>query len=44
LSGQVLSGAPEHEDCAALARQAGLPLETVRQTALSAWRALQSAE
>lgn len=36
LAGAVVGGAPEYEDCAALARRAGVPLETVYRAALRA--------
>jgi hypothetical protein len=38
--GSVLHAAPEHEDCAALARATGRPVAEVRAAALAAWSAL----
>ncbi len=35
--GEVLHAAPEHEDCAALARAAGVSVAAVRGAALAAW-------
>jgi uncharacterized protein (DUF111 family) len=35
--GRVLHAAPEHEDCAAAARAAGVPVAEVRAAALAAW-------
>jgi uncharacterized protein (DUF111 family) len=35
--GAVIHAAPEHEDCAALARAAGVPVAEVRGAALAAW-------
>jgi uncharacterized protein (TIGR00299 family) protein len=36
-AGAVIHAAPEHEDCAALARAAGVPVAEVRGAALAAW-------
>jgi uncharacterized protein (TIGR00299 family) protein len=36
LDGQVISASPEHEDCAALAREAGVPLTEVMEAAIAA--------
>jgi pyridinium-3,5-bisthiocarboxylic acid mononucleotide nickel chelatase len=38
LHGVVVSAAAEYEDCAALARLANVPIDAVREAALSAWR------
>ncbi len=35
--GRVMHAAPEHEDCATLARAAGVPVAEVRGAALAAW-------
>lgn len=37
--GVVVHAAPEHEDCAAIARSAGVPVAEVRGAALAAWAA-----
>ncbi len=39
--GRVIHAAPEHEDCAALARAAGVPVAEVRGAALAAWYAAE---
>ena len=39
--GAVVHAAPEHEDCAALARDFGVPVAQVRGAALAAWAAKQ---
>jgi uncharacterized protein (DUF111 family) len=36
-AGRVIHAAPEHEDCAALARAADVPVAEVRGRALAAW-------
>lgn len=41
LAGDVVSASPEYEDCARLARAAGVPLDHVQREALVAWRLLQ---
>ncbi|MEO0409298.1 MAG: nickel pincer cofactor biosynthesis protein LarC [Cyanobacteria bacterium P01_A01_bin.135] len=40
----VVNVQPEYEDCAAIARKAKLPLRTVYEQALAAWREMQSTE
>ena len=37
--GRVIHAAPEHEDCAALARAAGVPVAEIRGAALAVWSA-----
>lgn len=39
--GRILHAAPEHEDCASLARQFDLPVAEVRGAALAAWTSKQ---
>jgi uncharacterized protein (DUF111 family) len=41
-AGRVVHAAPEHEDCAALARQFDVPVAEVRAGALAAWAAKAS--
>jgi uncharacterized protein (DUF111 family) len=41
--GRVLHAAPEHEDCAALARQFDVPVAEVRGAALAAWASKRDA-
>jgi len=44
LGGRDVSAKPEYDDCAALARQAGVPLTTVQEAAAAAARGLLGAD